>query len=617
VLAEYGVQAALIRHDDGVYGGPHGVHVLVLARELHRHGIARVVSLSAVRQDAPADWTRTVAALTAGADRVLVPTSAARAVAIARQIATPDQIRVAEHGVPEAVVAAAGRGGTAEVRTAALAEALREVGPVLATIGPDGWVEFESALAAVRRLADLRPGLRYVVVRPGPPAVGAELDQHLVDAYGLGDHVRLVRGHLPSADLVALIARTDVYLAVGDDGFGLPRAMAAGCTTLAVPPGAHAGPTTAGLAGALAAALDDPANGAHRPAAAQVGRRLGWPAVARRYAVMLSEAIPAAPAPISLPPMRIGWLDRDLGRLRAFDPDSSARLAAVAARLLTMPELSVQIRRAAATWVGRAVRAMGVAIQVGLSPADAARAVWGLGQVAAGPQVPERPRQRAGELRKALAATDPRDLIAAADLVLGLALGSRVSDQELDAFRRSAQVVDASRRRGSQWPGFADRVRGTDIRLAHALVAAGRRLGDDGQVRRGVESIEWLARRAGLTTTADGMWHPPVAGAHLAVDAGAFVEALVEAHRATGDATFGRMAQQAMCWFLGANPTNKAVLDQEHGACQIGLGPSTSLAEPTAVATLAYLGAALSLKDAGLATLPVVEVPRHELATVA
>ena len=156
-----------------------------------------------------------------------------------------------------------------------------------------------------------------------------------------------------------------------------------------------------------------------------------------------------------------------------------------------------------------------------------------------------------------------------------------------------------------------------DIRLGHALLVAGRRLRDDGLVRPGVESIQWLCRRAGLTTTADGMWHPPVAGAQLSVDAGTFVEALVEAHVVTGEAMFGRMAQQAMCWFLGVNAVAEVVLDVERGACRVGLGPSTALTQHSAVATLAYLGAALSLKSADLAVLPVVEAFRHDLATVA
>ncbi len=617
VLAEYGVAAALIRYDDGVYGGPHGAHVVVLARELRRHGIARIVSLDSVRRDAPSDWARTVAALTFGADRVLVPTSAARTLAVARRIATPDQVRVAEIGVPAAVVAAAGRERAAEVRTTLLAEALREVGPTLTTIDPDGWAEFESTLAAVRRLADQRPALRYVVVRPGQPPMGAEPDRRLVEAYSLVEQVRIVGGHLPTNDLVALLSRTNVYVAVGDDAVGLPRALAVGCATLAVPLGARAGPSTEGLAGALAAALDDPSPGASQSAAVQVGHRLGWPAVARRHAVLLSEAVPAAPAPLSLPPIRLGWLDRDVGRLRSFDPDRSARLAAVAADLLQLPEPPGPIRRAAAAWVSRAVRAMGLAIAVGLSPPDSARAVWGLGRVAAAAAVPERPRERAAELRKTLAVIDSPDLTAAADIVLGLAQAAQISDSEVDALRRSAQLIDAARRRRSDWPIFAERFRCADIRVAHALLVAGRRLGDVGLVQRAVEGIEWLGRRSGLTTTADGTWHPPMAGAHLSVDAGAFVEALAEAHVVTGEAMFGRMAQQAMCWFLGANAVAEAVLEEDRGGCHIGLGPSTALTQSSAVATLAYLGAALSLKAADLAVLPVVEVFPRELATVA
>ena len=107
VLAEHGVEAALIRYADGIYGGPNGAHILDLAHELRRHGIPRIVSLLTVRVDAPAAWTRTAAALTAGAAAVLVPTETARAVALARRVAMADQIRVVGAGVPAAVLSAA------------------------------------------------------------------------------------------------------------------------------------------------------------------------------------------------------------------------------------------------------------------------------------------------------------------------------------------------------------------------------------------------------------------------------------------------------------------------------------------------------------------------------
>ena len=181
VLVEHGVEAVLIRHSDGMYGGPHGAHILDLAQELRRHGIPRVVNVLTVRSDAPASWNRTVAALTADASAVLVPSQPARAVALARRIASVDQLRVVGVGVPAAVLAAA-RGATAGLPgpfagsasvgaakvPATLADALRDAGPVIATVRICGQGGLAPIVAAVGKLVEVRPTVRLVVVRAGP-----------------------------------------------------------------------------------------------------------------------------------------------------------------------------------------------------------------------------------------------------------------------------------------------------------------------------------------------------------------------------------------------------------------------------------------------------------------
>ncbi|MCI0690213.1 MAG: hypothetical protein L0Y54_23690, partial [Sporichthyaceae bacterium] len=185
------------------------------------------------------------------------------------------------------------------------------------------------------------------------------------------------------------------------------------------------------------------------------------------------------------------------------------------------------------------------------------------------------------------------------------------------ALSRAAARIDGARLRRSDWPVFAGRLLADDIRLAQALVAAGRRLDDDSMAERGLESIDWLARRAGLTATADGLWRSPTAGAQRATEAGGFVEALAHAQVSTGLMPYGRMAQQAMAWFLGGNVTAEAVLEVELGASRAGLGSSAAMTMLSTEATLAYLGAVLALHSAGLVALPVVEVARQDLATVA
>jgi hypothetical protein len=613
LLVDHGVDAAVIRYADGMYGGPHGAHILDLAQELGRHGTARVISLLTVPTDVQPAWTRTVAALTAGAAAVLVPSETARASALARRVATADQLTVVSFGVPRAVVA--GSAGQ-DHESALLANALRDAGPVVVTVRICGQGGLDPILAAVRELAPQRPATRLVVVRLG--RLPEDNDQRLVEAHGLADQVRIVDAHVPAASFAGLLARASAYLAIGDDP-DLPRAMAAGCPTLVIPDGTTTASAPA-LASALAAVLDDPAGRQHaRYAAAQAGTGYGWPAIGRRHAEVLRVATPAAPAPVVVPSLRLDWLDRDLGRLRSFEPDRDARLASVAAGLLSIDAdgLSPSARRIASGWAGRTVRALGVAVQVGPSVAGGARAAWGLGALAAGPGVPAPLRRRAAVLRALLVPSEPADLAGAADIVLGLCDDPDLGALEWRALGRAAARIDDARRRRRDWPVFTDRVGPGDIRAAHALVAGGRRLDDQSMVDRGVESVEWLAFRAGLGSAPGAAWRPPFAGPHRGVDAGGWVEALATAYAVSGLAAHARMAQQAMHWFLGANAAGDSVLDAELGVCRDGLGPAAPVAQPSASSTLAYLRAVLSLHEAGLADLPVAEVSRQDLATVA
>ena len=188
---------------------------------------------------------------------------------------------------------------------------------------------------------------------------------------------------------------------------------------------------------------------------------------------------------------------------------------------------------------------------------------------------------------------------------------------EWHALCQAAARIDSARQRRQEWPVFAERLSSDDIRLAHALVAGGGRLDDQAMVDRGLESIDWLAQRAGLSPTTDGVWRPLIAGPQRAIEAGGWVEALSEAYATTGLAPYARMAQQTMLWFLGGNLSADAVLDPEVGACRVGLGPSAAMVHLSTAATLAYLGAVLSLHAMGLATLTLAEVSRQDLATIA
>jgi hypothetical protein len=603
VLVEYGVDTALIRYEDGVYGGPAGSHVLELAAELRRHGVALVVSLPAGRRDLGPTGSRTVAALTAGARSVLVPTAAAGEYALARRIATPAQVRIAPVSRPPAVTSLAGDVPPHPVaRRADVAEVVAEPGPgpIIASLAADVTAPgFAAALAAVRALAAIEFPLRYVVAPRRGQSLAAD-----------EPWLRVLAPDLCSADQAAVLARTAVYLAVGDDAL-VPRAAVTRRPVLAVPDSAlELDPAR------LRAAL----RAGRSPTGSSTGSSGAQDSVlSAEVRRVLADPGPG-PAPVVLPAVRTDWLVGALGGLRSFQPDRDARLAVVAAGLLGLPPdaLSPAAWSAAQAWAGRAVRALGVAVQVGPRVAGVSRAVWGLGAVAGGLGVADASRHRAGVLRAMLIGSEPTDLAGAADVVLGLAhdVGSGVLERSALA-REAARLRDARRAvaegRGGGWPCFAERLRPGDIRLAHALVVAGDRLGDDALVALGVESVDWMARRAGLGSPG-GTLAPLVP---VAIEAGAYVDALAATYRITGAVRHIRMAQQAMAWFHGANPWVEAVYDAEVGACRTGLGPAAARSAYSVEATLAYLSAALVLRSAAIAELPAAELARQDLAAIA
>jgi hypothetical protein len=347
--------------------------------------------------------------------------------------------------------------------------------------------------------------------------------------------------------------------------------------------------------------------------------------VGREVAALLAgpdeRALKVGVEPMTVPGLQTDWLDHDLSLLRSFESDRDARLAVVAAGLLSLPTevITPASWGVAEAWASQSVRALGMAVQTGFG--DGNRAVWGLGAIAAGHGVPQALRQRAAGLRALLPSAGSDDLAAAADVVLGLAADSGLGEAERTAFDAAVARLDAARlgsahHGGSSWPCFGDRLHSDDIRLAQALMAAGQRLDDEDMTHRGVESIDWLARRAGLAT-AEGMFTSPVAGPRLAVEAASYVEALAAAYTVTGAPRHARMAQQAMAWFHGANRRGEPVYDPVLGACQVGLGSAVTLTDLSAEATLGYLAALIAMLSAGLAIMPTAEVSRRALATVA
>jgi glycosyltransferase involved in cell wall biosynthesis len=576
VLAEHGADVVLLHYDDSA---PFAAD---LAAELRRLGLPYVVAVH--RPPAGPDKALT------SAQQVLVFTAADGA---ALPGVDPDRIEIVPLGVPTALWHSRHPGGRRRARNvspprpavAALLDRLAP-GPVLASVGAFGPErDLDTTLLA---LGSLRSTGAQLVIAGRGDATGSAWLRARIAALGLTDSVHLLDLWLNPVELAALLGRTDIVLAPAIPGgrawsATLTAAVTAGCAVVArhhpyaeellaggVGMTVDAGDPDA-LAQAVRAYLDQPSRLADaRSAAMTKGRRLTWPAVVNRYAAVLRRA--ARPTPPGQ--ARVLRLDRVV--IPAPDQlEQWSRLAAVSAHLVALPPEHLPPRswRRALSWLDTAV----TALAVGAADAATGRgwALCGLGAVAAEPAVPLPLRERAQHLRAMVAALPVPDLTGAALAVLGLTTEESLDDAGAGALNQAAQQLRTAWRdgtgRAALWPGLD-----VGARLPQAMIRAGRRLDDPELLRRGIEGLDWYARRSGLI---HGELHVPGPDARAAAQVGALVEALVDAYVIAGGARHARLALAAFAWFDPARGT-----------------ASTD-------ATLAYLGALLSLARADLARL--------------
>ncbi len=208
------------------------------------------------------------------------------------------------------------------------------------------------------------------------------------------------------------------------------------------------------------------------------------------------------------------------------------------------------------------------------------RTLWGLG-VACQVDAPFAPRASAQAL---FACSLPRidgltPLRSKAFSLLGLAY-SRLDDVRL---RRLADALcDAyDRTAGDDWRWFEDGMTYCNARLCHALlVAAGLFPDQERWARVGAESLDFLLQ---VTRSRQG-GYSPVGNRHLTarpwfargekrpppfdqqpVDAGALVEACVEATHVTGEPRFRQAAWDAYGWYFGLNVHGVPVYNPQTG----------------------------------------------------
>ncbi len=134
----------------------------------------------------------------------------------------------------------------------------------------------------------------------------------------------------------------------------------------------------------------------------------------------------------------------------------------------------------------------------------------------------------------------------------------------------------------ADWPWPEDALTYANGVMPQALIASGSRLDDPEMVETGLRSLRWL-----LDVQTDPKGHfVPVGNAgwmtadgHRArfdqqpIEAQHMVDALLEAHRVTGDDRWIEDARRCLDWFLGRNDLGQPVCDVSTGGCRDGLHP--------------------------------------------
>lgn len=179
------------------------------------------------------------------------------------------------------------------------------------------------------------------------------------------------------------------------------------------------------------------------------------------------------------------------------------------------------------------------------------------------------------------------------------------------------------------WPWPEETLTYENALLPHALIVAGRRLGDAHVRSVGLHVLDWLIAiqlsRAGLFTPvgSHGWWPRGMTRSQFdqqPIEATAMILAAAAAYEATQDPGYIRSAEAAYAWFLGDNDAGLTVADVLTGGCHDGLSEHQVNANQGAESTLMWLTAletmrqlrtdAMAARQSGAGAPVLMEVPK-------
>lgn len=157
-----------------------------------------------------------------------------------------------------------------------------------------------------------------------------------------------------------------------------------------------------------------------------------------------------------------------------------------------------------------------------------------------------------------------------------------------------------------EWPWPEETLTYENALLPHALIVAGRRLGDARLRSVGLHVLDWLiavqTSRRGVFTPigSHGWWSRGMIRSQFdqqPIEATAVILAAAAAHETTQDAGYLRSAEAAYGWYLGDNDAGLAVAEVLTGGCHDGLSEDQVNVNQGAESTLMWLTALETMRQ--------------------
>jgi glycosyltransferase involved in cell wall biosynthesis len=658
------VDVVSVQHEYGIFGGKAGGHVLELISQLR---MPVVTTLHTILAEPNPQQKRVMDDLTAMSERLVV--MSANGAALLRDVhgVGGDKIDLIPHGIPSIPTARASKDK--------LGVEGRSVILTFGLLSPDKGIEY--VIDALPAILARHPNAVYIVLGATHPHVKARYGETyrfmLEDraaTLGVDASVVFHNRFVSHEELIEFLSAADIYTtpylkaeqitsgtlayAVGAGKAVVSTPYRYACELLAEGRGVLVPwRDSAAIAREVTALLgDDDKRRAIQERAAEFGRGMTWPVVARSYLRSFARAHDERASrlratfqatrpkrPIELPEMNLSHLrlmtdDTGLLQHAAFSIpryddgyclDDNARALLLTALVEDAgtddaPTLSALATRYLAFVFhafnrGRFRNFMSYSrqwVEEAGSDDSHGRALWALGAVIGRSSDPGR-RSLAGDLfHAALPAMDeigsPR---AWAYALLGI-------DHYLRAFRGDSNVQAVGLKLAEQllalhrewstddWPWFEDRLTYCNPRLSQALLVAGEWTGRREMTETGLSSLEWIAS---VQRSNEGYFAPVgSAGFYMrggqrawfdqqSVEAYVMVSACLEAQRVTGESRWADRARRSFSWYFGHNDLEQPVYDPATGGCRDGLHPDRVNENQGAEATLSFLLALVELRS--------------------